>query len=67
MTSSPILAQNDPTKPYILKTDASDYALGAFLLQESGAEQHPIEYASRLLINAERNCSTTEKEALAVV
>ena len=49
MTSSPILAQNDPTKPYILKTDASDYALGAFLLQESGAEQHPIEYASRLL------------------
>ncbi|XP_047998783.1 uncharacterized protein LOC125236128 [Leguminivora glycinivorella] len=33
LTSSPILRQADHTKPYILKTDASNYALGAALVQ----------------------------------
>ena len=54
LTSFPILAQNDSTKPHCLKTDGSDYVLGAVLLQGSGAEEHPIEYA------------TTEKETLAL-
>ncbi|GFV11165.1 retrovirus-related Pol polyprotein from transposon 17.6 [Trichonephila clavipes] len=59
--------QADGTKPYIIRTDASNYALGAVLFQGEGSDEHPIEYASRLLTPAERNYSTTEKEALAVV
>lgn len=67
LVTAPILQQNDETKPYVLRTDASAYALGAVLLQGEGAEEHPIEYASRLLNATERNYSTTEREALAVV
>lgn len=67
LTSAPILRQADSTKPYMLRTDASDYALGSVLLQGEGNEERPIEYASRLLTPAERNYSTVEKEALAVV
>ena len=52
---------------FYLKTDASNYALGALLCQGEKEEEHPIEYASRLLLPAERNYSTTEHEALAVV
>ena len=67
LTTTPVLQPADPTQPYILRTDASAYALGAILLQGESPEQHPVEYASRLLTPAERNYSTTEREALAVL
>lgn len=67
LASSPVLAQADNTKPYTIKTDASSYALGAVLVQGEGETEHPVEYASRLLTKAERNYSTTEREALGVV
>ncbi|GFX68488.1 hypothetical protein TNCV_2431951 [Trichonephila clavipes] len=67
LTTPPVLKQADGTQPYIIRTDASNYALGAVLLQGEGSDEHPIEYASRLLTPAERNYSTTEREALAVV
>lgn len=67
LSTSPILRQADPHLPYILRTDASGYALGACLLQGEGPDERPVEYASRLLTSAEVNYSTTEREALGVV
>ena len=67
LTTSPILQQVKDDIPLILKTDASSYAIGAVLLQGENEMEHPVEFASRLLLPAERNYSTTEREALAVV
>ncbi|GBL54392.1 Retrovirus-related Pol polyprotein from transposon 297, partial [Araneus ventricosus] len=67
LISPPVLSQPDGSKPFIIRTDASSYALGAVLIQGEKPEEHVIEYASRLLSSAERNYSTTEREALAVV
>ncbi|GFS57217.1 hypothetical protein TNCV_491261 [Trichonephila clavipes] len=44
----PILRQVDPKKPFIIRTDASNYALGAVLLQgESPTDEQPVEYARK--------------------
>lgn len=49
-----------------MKTNAS-YVLGAYLLQDDGPDKRPVEYTNRPLLTTERNYSTTEREALAVV
>ncbi|GFW11475.1 hypothetical protein TNCV_3809941 [Trichonephila clavipes] len=46
LTRPPELKQADGTQPYIIRTDASKYTLGAVLLQGEGSDEHPIEYAS---------------------
>lgn len=63
LTSDPILTSPDFSKPFVLSTDASNFALGAVLSQGN----HPVCYASRTLNDHERNYSTIEKELLAVV
>jgi hypothetical protein len=67
LTSTPVPRTADPTQPFILRTDSSAYALGAALLKGEASEERPIEYASRLLTEAEKNYSITEREALAIV
>ncbi|XP_057755742.1 uncharacterized protein LOC130974920 [Arachis stenosperma] len=47
--------------------DASDFALGAMLGQRKDNLVHVIYYASKVLNDAQRNCTTTEKELLAIV
>ncbi|XP_020619400.1 protein NYNRIN-like [Orbicella faveolata] len=47
-----------------LRTDASDYGIGAVLMQEHGGKLFPICYASKKLSDAELNYSTIEKECL---
>jgi len=63
LTTAPTLALPDFSQPFEVITDASDYALGAILLQNN----RPIAYESRKLSKAEINYTTTEKELLAVV
>ena len=67
LTSDPILRLPDPEKTFVLRTDASDYGIGAVLMQEHGSKLFPICYASKKLSHAELNYSTIEKECLAVV
>ncbi|GFW17405.1 retrovirus-related Pol polyprotein from transposon 412 [Trichonephila clavipes] len=59
LASPPVLKPADGTKPFVIRTDAFSVALGAVLLQGEKDEEHPIEYASRLLSSSERNYSTT--------
>ena len=64
---APVLTAGKPELPYILVTDASDYGIGGALLQLVDGKEKPVMYWSRSLNSAERNYSTTDKEALAVV
>ena len=54
-------------KPFILHTDASNWAVGAVLCQEHEGREHAMAYYSRQLTTAECHYSTTEREALAVI
>ena len=65
----PVLMVADPTKPYVLQTDASNFGLGAVLSQtgDDGLE-HPVAYASVIKLQPrEIKYSTIEKECVAIV
>lgn len=62
------LAHPDPDRPYIVTTDASDYAVGAALSQlNDRGEEEVITFISRTLKGAEIRYFTTEKELLAII
>jgi RNase H-like domain found in reverse transcriptase/Reverse transcriptase (RNA-dependent DNA polymerase)/Integrase zinc binding domain/Chromo (CHRromatin Organisation MOdifier) domain/gag-polyprotein putative aspartyl protease len=63
LTSAPALSPADPSKPYVVTTDASDVGLGAVLEQDG----KPVAFESRKLHGAELNYSATDREMLAVV
>lgn len=52
LTSTPIFRQADKKLPFVILTDANNYALGAFgavLLQGEENDERRVEYASHLL------------------
>jgi transposase InsO family protein len=57
------LAYFDVRKRIVIQCDASDYGLGAVLLQEG----KPVAFASRALTKTEKNYAVIEKETLAVL
>ncbi|WVZ76151.1 hypothetical protein U9M48_024149 [Paspalum notatum var. saurae] len=63
LTSTPVLAQPDVTKPFDVYCDASGNGLGYVLMQEGRV----IAYASRQLRKHEANYSTHDLELAAVV
>jgi transposase InsO family protein len=68
LTKAPILTLPRDGGKFTLDVDASDYQIGACLLQEqANGKLAPCGYYSKTLNPAERNYSAVEKECLAVV
>lgn len=63
LVTAPVLVIFAPNKPVTVHTDASDFAIGAVLMQDDRA----VAYESRKLSPAERNYAVHEKEELAIV
>jgi len=67
-TSALVLIHLDLAKPFIVETDASDFALGA-ILSQFGIDGllHPVTFYSRKLTCAEINYQVYDKELLAII
>ena len=67
LCEEPLLQRPDFSKPFILTTDASGYAIVSILSPGKIGQDKPIAYTSRTLSDSERKFETYEKEALAIV
>ncbi len=65
-TSAPILKNPDSNKPFIVETDASNFAIGAVLSQEFDGKLHPVAFLSKSLTNCQKNYQIYDKELLAI-
>jgi transposase InsO family protein len=67
LVDAPVLIQADRSKPFIIETDASEWAIGMVLLQ-LGEDRilHPVAFDGRKLTGAELNYPVHEKELLAI-
>jgi len=54
LCTAPVLLLPDLTKPFVVHTDASSFALGGVLQQDDGHGLQPVAYESRKLNSAER-------------
>lgn len=69
MVQAPILQPPNQDLPYVIETDASDYGVGAVLLQENPQDGllHPLAFESKKLSAAERNYPAQERELLGIL
>lgn len=68
LTTAPVLINPDFNKKFFLHCDASDYGIGAVLVQlDEEQQERPIAFMSRKLNTAQRNYSVTERECLAAL
>ena len=69
ITSAPILALPDNSRPYRIEADSLDFATRAVLSQENpdDGKWHPVTFLSKSLSPVERNYEIHNKEMLAIV
>ena len=67
LLKAPVLAFPDFSKPFLLTTDASGYAVGAILTQVQKGKERLIACTSRVLTKSEKNYSNVDRETLGVV
>ncbi|GBG87866.1 hypothetical protein CBR_g46022 [Chara braunii] len=67
VTRGPVLKLPDPTLPFVLITDASQYGIGAVLQHDDGNGLIPVEFMSKKIKTQKLQDSTYEKELYALV
>ena len=68
LTTTPVLAYPDYSRPFILDTDANDFGIGAVLAQhDDDGHECVVAFASRTLSKSERRYCVIRRELLAVV
>jgi len=68
LCSSPVLATSRYDRPFVIQSDASDYAIGSCLLQlDDDGRERPVAYASCKLTDVQRRWSVNERESYAIV
>ena len=67
LTTQPIMRALNWQLPFEVIRDASDFAIGAVLGQREDGKHYVVCYERKILHEAQRNYTTTEKKLLAIV
>ncbi|GBG68765.1 hypothetical protein CBR_g3305 [Chara braunii] len=66
LTHYEVLKLPDPDKPFVVTTDASQYGIGAVLVQKEGPKLRPVEYMNKKMPSQKLAKSTYERELYAL-